>query len=271
VLEALGVADKIALELNTLGNAASRAAYREVLVRYLESHRAMLSADSIARLERNPLRILDSKDHGDRAVIGDAPLFTDSLDEESRDFFAEVQGGLDALGIPYVVSPRLVRGLDYYCHTAFEFTTEALGAQGTVLAGGRYDGLIAAMGGPEIAGVGWAAGIERLSMLIDPPPAPRPIALIPVGERAEKAALALGRDLRRQGFAVELGYRGNIKRRLARANKLHARAAIILGDDEIARGTATLRDFDTGEQSEVALAALPERLARFRGAAGDGA
>ena len=164
-----------------------------------------------------------------------------------------------------------MRGLDYYCHTAFEFTTEALGAQGTVLAGGRYDGLIAAMGGPEIAGVGWAAGIERLSMLIDPPPVPRPIALIPVGERAEKAALALGRDLRRHGFAVELGYRGNLKRRLARANKLHARAAIILGDDEIARGTATLRDFDTGEQSEVALASLPERLAPFRDTAGDGA
>jgi histidyl-tRNA synthetase len=271
VLEALGVSDKIALELNTLGNAASRAAYREELVRYLESHRAKLSADSLTRLERNPLRILDSKDHGDRAVIGDAPLFTDSLDPESGEFFAEVQGGLDALGIPYIVSPRLVRGLDYYCHTAFEFTTEALGAQGTVLAGGRYDGLIAAMGGPEIAGVGWAAGIERLSMLIDPPPTPRPIALIPVGERAEKAALALGRDLRRQGFAVELGYRGNLKRRLARANKLHARAAIILGDDEIARGAATVRDFDTGEQSEVALAALPARLAHFRASSGDGA
>ncbi len=261
-LDALGVSGQVALELNTLGNAASRAAYRELLVDYFEARRGELSRDSLDRLARNPLRILDSKNPGDRAAIAGAPTLGDSLDAESADFFASVRDGLDRLGIAYAVNPRLVRGLDYYCHTAFEFTTDALGAQGAVIAGGRYDGLVGQMGGPETPGVGWAGGIERLSMLAGAPePPPRPIALIPIGPRAEAETLVLADRLRRAGFAIELGYRGNLSRRLSRADRVNARAAVILGEDELARDMATVRDLDSGAQDEVPLAALADRLA----------
>ncbi|NQU71941.1 MAG: histidine--tRNA ligase, partial [Rhodospirillales bacterium] len=252
------------LELNTLGNTESRAAYRNVLVEYFQDHRAALSKDSLERLERNPLRILDSKNPNDREVVAGAPEFGDSLDAESSDFFAVVESGLATLGIGYVRNSRLVRGLDYYCHTAFEFTTEALGAQGAVLAGGRYDGLVGLMGGPQTAGVGWAAGVERLAMLIKDVPSPiRPIAVIPVGEDAQIHALRITNDLRQQGFTVELGYRGNLKKRLNRANKLNARIAIIIGADELAQDAVTLRDFDTGEQELVKLVELKDQLARY--------
>ena len=262
ILEELGVAGQTVLELNTLGNTESREAYRGVLVDYLEARRAELSDDSVSRLARNPLRILDSKHPGDRAVVAEAPRLGDSLDAQSADFFASVRAGLDRLGIAYVLNPRLVRGLDYYCHTAFEFTTDALGAQGAVIAGGRYDGLVAQMGGPQTAGIGWAGGIERLSMLADEPePPPRPIALVPVGPEAEAETLALADRLRRAGLVIELGYRGSLKRRLSRADRLDARAAVILGEDELARDVATVRDLDSGDQEEVALSALADRLA----------
>ena len=262
ILSELGIAAKARLELNTLGNTRSRAVYREVLVEYLSRHRNALSQDSLIRLERNPLRILDSKDPGDRAVIADAPGFGESLDAESTEFFAAVCAGLDALGIAYGLNSRLVRGLDYYCHTAFEFTPDARGAQGAVIAGGRYDGLISTMGGPETAGVGWAAGIERLALLLDgEADLARPIAVIPLGAAAETAALPLAERLRRGGFSVDLGYRGNLKRRMNRANKINARAAVIIGDDELAQNSATLRDLDSGEQTLVPLDALDGRLA----------
>ena len=264
ILEELGVAARTTLELNTLGNTDSREAYRRVLVDYLEARRDELSEESLSRLARNPLRILDSKNAGDREVVAEAPLLGDSLDAESAEFFASVRAGLDRLGIAYTLNPRLVRGLDYYCHTAFEFTTDALGAQGAVIAGGRYDGLVAQMGGPETAGIGWAGGIERLSMLADEPdPAPRPIALVPVGAEAEVETLALADRLRRAGLVIELGYRGSLRRRLSRADRLNACAAVILGEDELAREVATVRDLDSGEQEEVALSALAGRLAQF--------
>ncbi len=264
ILTDLDVYSHTTLELNTLGNSKSRAAYRKVLVEYFQDHRESLSEDSLDRLERNPLRILDSKNPKDREVVAGAPEFRDSLDAESSDFFATVLSGLDALDIGYVRNSRLVRGLDYYCHTAFEFTTEALGAQGAVLAGGRYDGLVGLMGGPQTAGVGWAAGVERLSMLIDEPPtSTRPIAIIPIGEEAQIFALRLSNDLRREGFTIELGYRGNLKRRLSRANKLNARIAIILGADELEQDAATIRDFDSGEQRLVKLVELKDQLARY--------
>ena len=264
VLDALAIRARTTLEINTLGNGASRAAYRSILVDYLQAHRGALSEDSLARLDRNPLRVLDSKDAGDRAVVAGAPSFADSLDTESRDFFAAVRDGLLRLGIDHEVNRRLVRGLDYYCHTAFEFTTEALGAQGAVIAGGRYDGLIGMMGGPRTPGIGWAGGIERLSMLSgEPEPPPRPIALVPIGAAAEAAALELAQNLRGAGFVVELGYRGNLKRRMARADRLKARAAVILGEDELAGGIATLRDLDSGEQTAVPLSALADHLTRF--------
>jgi histidyl-tRNA synthetase len=253
------------LELNTLGDAASRSAYREALVAYYRGHLDELSEDSRRRLERNPLRILDSKDEGDKRINADAPHFGDYLTDEARRFFDEVRAGLELLRIAHRVSPRLVRGLDYYCHTAFEFVTTDLGAQGTVLGGGRYDGLMALMGGPDTPGIGWAAGIERLALLIEAPAAPpRPIAVIPVGETSEAAAMKAAHELRRAGFAVDVGYSGNVARRMKRANKLGARAAVILGEDELARNAATVRDLDTGEQIEVPLAALRDRLAPFR-------
>ncbi len=167
VLRDLGILDRTVLELNTLGDGESRAAYREALVGYFSAHRDRLSADSRDRLARNPLRILDSKDPGDRRLVADAPDFGEYLNQKSRDFFSAVTEGLERLGIAYRLSPRLVRGLDYYCHTAFEFTTTHIGAQGTVLGGGRYDGLIELMGGPPTPGVGWAAGIERMAMMLE--------------------------------------------------------------------------------------------------------
>ncbi|MFQ5938995.1 MAG: histidine--tRNA ligase [Alphaproteobacteria bacterium] len=265
LIEGLGIVGESELELNSLGDGESRAAYRAALVDYLEDHRDRLSEDSLRRLEKNPLRVLDSKDKGDLRIIAAAPRIPDYLNQPSRDFFQAVSTGLDELGISYHVNPRLVRGLDYYTHTAFEFTTRALGAQGALIAGGRYDGLIEAMGGPSVPGVGWAAGIERLAMMVDSvPAAPRPVAVVPIGEAAEMAALKLAQSLRHDGFTVELGYRGNLGKRLKRANKLGACAAVLLGEDELARNAATVRDLDTGEQTEVALDSLTAHLARYR-------
>ncbi len=265
ILASLGVGQVCVLQLNTLGDTESRQAYRAALVDFFSAHRDGLSEDSRRRLERNPLRILDSKDPGDIRINADAPAFDTYLTDAARDFFAKVRGGLETLGIGYRINPRLVRGLDYYCHTAFEFVTEQLGAQGTVLGGGRYDGLMKLMGGPDAPAIGWAAGIERLALLIAEPASPsRPIAMIPLGEAGEAKAMTLAHALRLAGFTVDQAYSGNLKRRMQRANKIAARAAVILGDDELARGAATVRDLDTGEQIEVPLAQLKDRLAPFR-------
>jgi histidyl-tRNA synthetase len=264
VLDALGIGERVVLELNTLGDLESRVAYREALVDYFSTRMSELSEESRRRLQRNPLRIFDSKEETDRRVARSAPDFADYLNAESRRFFDRVRAGLDRLGISYRLNPRLVRGLDYYTHTAFEFVTTDLGAQGTVMGGGRYDGLVEMMGGPALPGVGWAAGIERLAMLIDPPlPLPSPVALVPIGEVGETAALKLAEDLRSVGFTIDLGYSGNLARRLRRANRIGATAAILLGEDELARGAATLRHLATGEQIEVPLAELPAQLGRL--------
>jgi histidyl-tRNA synthetase len=261
ILDALGIGGACVLELNTLGDTDSRQAYRSALVEYFTAHIERLSEDSRDRLGRNPLRILDSKDEGDKALVAEAPPFGDFLNAPSRDFFDTVKRGLDALGIAYTLNPRLVRGLDYYSHTAFEFITTALGAQGTVLGGGRYDGLMTTMGGPDMPAVGWAAGIERLAMLIaEPAGPPRPIAVIPIGDAAEIPALVLTQNLRKAGFTVDLGYGGNVGKRMKRANKLEARFALVLGEDELARGAVTLRDLDSGTQEEVALDNVEARL-----------
>lgn len=258
ILEKLGIADSTVLELNTLGDTDSRTAYRAALVEYFSGHLDRLSEESKDRLTRNPLRILDSKDEGDRAVVADAPVFSDFLNQESVDFFATVKESLDALGIAYTLNPRLVRGLDYYCHTAFEFTTDLLGAQSAVMAGGRYDGLIGQLGGPETPGVGWAAGIERLSMLVgsDAPAADRPVVLVPMGAAAEAKALAVAKELRAAGIRTEYAFSGNMKKRMKHANKVGAWAAVILGDDELSRGAAQFKTLDDGEQREVPLDGL---------------
>ncbi|HJP20676.1 MAG TPA: histidine--tRNA ligase [Alphaproteobacteria bacterium] len=264
ILAALGLADRVRLEINTLGDPESRTAYRQALVAYFGQHSEKLSQDSRARLERNPLRILDSKDPGDRELIPDAPRLGDYLNQHSADFYAEVRAGLEAIGVDFVHNERLVRGLDYYTHTAYEFVTDELGAQGAVIAGGRYDGLIEALGGPPTPGIGWAGGIERLAMMIAEVPAPRrPVAVVPIGDEARLPALSLAQELRRAGHVVELGFRGNLAKRLKRANKLGARAAVLLGEDELARRGATLRDLDSGEQREVPLEELTEALRHY--------
>ena len=265
VLTELSIAEGTVLELNTLGDAPSRDAYRAALVAYLRGHADALSEDSRARLERNPLRVVDSKDPRDRPIVADAPTIHAHLTPEAAAFYDAVRRNLDRFGVPYRENPRIVRGLDYYSHTAFEFVTDRLGAQGTVMGGGRYNGLVEEMGGPPTPCVGWAAGVERLSLLVEAggltPAAPRPVAVIPVGEAAEAAALDAAAALRRAGIVAEVAYKGNLKRRMERANKLGARAAVIIGEDEVAGGTAQLRDLDAGTQESVARTDLPARLA----------
>ena len=261
ILCALGVSDGTVLEINTLGDAESRAAYRAALVAFFSAHKDALSHDSRVRLEKNPLRILDSKDETDRAIVAAAPVIGEHLTAAAAAFYASVKAHLTRFGVPFRENPRIVRGLDYYSHTAFEFVTDRLGAQGTVMAGGRYNGLVEEMGGPPTPSVGWAAGIERLAMLLpEAPPAPRPVAVIPVGEVAEGPALDVLQALRRAGVVAEIAYRGNLKRRMERANRIGARAAVILGEEEIAAGVAQLRDLDAGTQERVLLAQVAARL-----------
>ncbi len=261
ILGDLGLAADVVLELNTLGDTPSRDAYRAALVGYFSAHKDALTADSQDRLLRNPMRILDSKDEGDRKLVAEAPTISAYLTDEARRFYDGVRTHLAQFGVPFVENPRIVRGLDYYSHTAFEFVTTRLGAQGTVMAGGRYDGLVAEMGGPPTPAVGWAAGIERLSMLLaEAPPRSGSVAVIPMGEACEAAALAVLQSLRAANVRAEMAYRGNMKKRMERANKIGARAVVILGEDEIARGVAAVKDLATGTQTDVALADVAHSL-----------
>lgn len=260
-LEKLGLDGAVTVEINSLGDQESRNAYRTKLVDYLKQHYDHLSEDSKNRLEKNPLRILDSKEECDKAVIANAPLYADSLNEASKQFFKDVLNGLDMLGIKYRVNNRLVRGLDYYSHTVFELTTDKLGAQGTVLAGGRYDGLVAQMGGGDVAGIGWACGVERLSMLMDEDvELPRPVAVIPVGDEVADEALKIAYHLRKSGFRVEHAYNGNLKKRMMKANKAGAFKAVIIGTDELVDNKVTVKDLDKGTQVSVKMEDLIKEI-----------
>jgi histidyl-tRNA synthetase len=261
ILKALKIAGDTVLELNTLGDKESRDAYRAALIAYFSEHRDSLSQDSLMRLERNPMRILDSKDERDRRIVADAPAIDPFLTPSAAAFFEKLQDHLIRLRVSFQRNPRIVRGLDYYGHTAFEFVTTKLGAQGTVMAGGRYDGLVAEMGGPMTPAVGWAAGIERLSMLMEAAPAaPATVAVIPIGEAAEAMAIEILQSLRGNGIRAEMAYRGNLKRRMERANRIGARAAVILGDDDIAGGVAQVKDLATGAQEAIPFSQIPSRL-----------
>ncbi|WP_338467196.1 histidine--tRNA ligase [Novosphingobium sp. ZN18A2] len=220
LLKELGIADGVTLQLNTLGDADSREAWRAALVEYFRAHKDSLSEDSQDRLERNPLRILDSKDPRDKPFTVDAPKIDDFLNGEAQDFFGKVTSGLDAAGVAWTRAPSLVRGLDYYRHTAFEFVTDQLGAQGTVLGGGRYDGLMEALGGPHTPAVGWAAGIERLAMLVgDAQSAGLEVAIAAENAEREAEALALVAAFRRSGFSAEAFTTGSVRKRYDRARK----------------------------------------------------
>ncbi|GGB19699.1 histidine--tRNA ligase [Sphingomonas metalli] len=251
----------VTLQLNTLGDAETRDVWRAALVAHFETHRDALSEDSLVRLEKNPMRILDSKDPRDRPIADAAPDIDAFLTDEARAFFEAVTGGLDAAGVRWTRNPRLVRGLDYYRHTAFEFVTDRLGAQGTVLAGGRYDGLIESLGGPPTPGVGWAAGVERLAMLVaEPAAAGVDAVIVPMGAAAEARATGLLAELRRAGLAIDMAFKGNMKRRLARADALGARHALILGDDELAAGVVQVKTLADGAQRQVPMAQAAEAL-----------
>jgi len=227
LLQELGIANGVTLELNTLGDPETREAWRASLIDYFESHKENLSEDSVARLQRNPLRILDSKDAKDRTICANAPSVDEHLTSEAADFFAAVTAGLDAAGVPWKRNERLVRGLDYYRHTAFEFVTDRLGAQGTVIAGGRYDGLIEGLGGPHTPAVGWAAGIERLAMMIDAPEAQTvDVAVVAENPAQEAEASKMAAALRRRQIAVELYVTGSPRKRYDRALKTQPSAVI---------------------------------------------
>ena len=219
LLRELGI-EGVTLQLNTLGDAETRDAWRAALVAHFAAHRDELSEDSVKRLDKNPMRILDSKDPQDRPIADAAPDIDAYLTPDARAFFNAVTGGLDAAGVAWERNARLVRGLDYYRHTAFEFVTDRLGAQGTVLAGGRYDGLIGSLGGPETPGVGWAAGVERLAMLVEVPVKAGPeLTLIANGDHSKPLAIELASYLRGTGFAVEMAFSGNEKKQFERAKK----------------------------------------------------
>jgi histidyl-tRNA synthetase len=253
----LGIADGVVLEVNTLGDAESRDAYRAALVAYFSEHREALSEDSQRRLDKNPLRIIDSKDAKDRALVAHAPTI-EALPDGQRPC---------SLGRSAPPPQELRRRLQ--CEPAhrprprllqphrFEFVTDRLGAQGTVMGGGRYDGLVEEMGGPPTPSVGWAGGIERLAMLLKQggnlPPAERPIHVIPVTEAEEAQALAILQALRTAGLAAEMTYRGNLKRRMERANKVKAPFVVILGEEELVRNVVRVRDLDNARQYDVKL------------------
>jgi len=268
----LGLADAVTLQLNSLGSSEARARYRDALVVYLQQRFEQLDEDSQRRLTTNPLRILDSKNAQTQALLADAPTLHDYLDEESRVHFEGLKARLDAVGIAYEINPKLVRGLDYYGRTVFEWVTDKLGAQGTVCAGGRYDGLVSQFGGKPTPGVGFAMGVERLVLLLETlelvPEAlnPTPHAYIcAFGEAAELAALALAERLRDELPGLRLLVNaggGSFKSQFKKADKSGARYALILGDDELAGrvvGCKPLRD--DSEQQSIAWDALPERLA----------
>jgi len=261
ILSRLGVADKCILTINTLGDTESRLAYRQALVEYLSAFRGQLSEDSQRRLDLNPLRILDSKDEGDIALLVDAPRLDHYLNADSKAHFDAVRRYLDAAEIPAIINPRLVRGLDYYGHTTVAFITDALGAQGTVMAGGRYDGLAAMLDGGDLSGGGWAAGIERLAMLADVPPQ-QAVNVMMIGMSDDHMArlFPLAVSLRQQGLRVETGYAPHLGKQMKRADRIEARHVVILGDDEAARGVAILRSMVDGAQTEVALVDLVAHL-----------
>ncbi|HEY0116181.1 MAG TPA: histidine--tRNA ligase [Allosphingosinicella sp.] len=245
LLDELGISGRIELKLNTLGDPATRDAWRAALLEHFRSRQNDLSLESQKRLATNPLRILDSKEHQDWPIVDAAPVVDDYLTAEAADFFGKVTAGLDAAGVKWTRDPRLVRGLDYYRHTAFEFVTEDLGAQSAVLAGGRYDGLIESLGGPHTPAVGWAAGIERLGMLIERGTPELILAVVPDKPELSEATANLVTRLRARGLAVEVAYRGTAKRQIELAKKRGRRGAIIVRGDPFTLGGTHLSYFET--------------------------
>ena len=268
LLRELGI-EGVTLHLNTLGDGDSREAWRAALVDHFAGVRDELSEDSQERLEKNPLRILDSKDRRDQRFVADAPKIDQFLSDEARAFFEAVTGGLDAAGVKWTRAESLVRGLDYYRHTAFEFIPDEgseaagkLGSQSTILGGGRYDGLMESLGGAPTPAVGWAAGIERLAMLVDEDKAlwsdDWTVAVIPIGDDAANEAQQIVAALRNESISCEYAFKGNMKKRMQKASAAGARYALLLGEDEIANGVVTVRDMKSGEQAPMKREWIPQ-------------
>ena len=269
LLKELGIHDGVTLQLNTLGDTPSRDAWRAALVGYFNDHKGVLSEDSLSRLEKNPLRILDSKDPKDRPVADAAPVIDDYLSGEAQDFFGAVTAGLDAAGVAWTRNAALVRGLDYYRHTAFEFVTDRLGAQGTVLGGGRYDGLIENLGGPATPAVGWAAGIERLAMLLDAPTGREmTFAVVADAPELDEEAQRVANKLRREGVPVFRSFKTNPKRQIESARKANVDGLLFIRPGQqlhithVQGSPYALRDLIT-----KALAHVPDG---YQAASGDG-
>jgi len=256
----LGIAEHVTLELNSIGSLDARANYREALVAFLEQHKDQLDEDCKRRMYSNPLRVLDSKNQQVQALLNDAPELADYLDDESREHFSGLCKLLKAVGIPYTINQRLVRGLDYYNRTVFEWVTNSLGAQGTVCAGGRYDGLVEQLGGRATPAVGFAMGLERLVLLVqavNPEFTADPVVdiyLVASGAETQSAALNLAERLRNEFPGVKLMTNhggGNFKKQFARADKWGARVALVLGESEVANHTVVVKDLRSGEQTAV--------------------
>lgn len=260
ILKELGLHTEVILNINTLGDTESRTAYRTALVEYLQKYKNDLSNDSQDRLDRNPLRILDSKDEHDQKILDKAPLFQDYLNDESKAYFDHVKAYLNELHIPHVHNQKLVRGLDYYSHTAFEFVTNSLGAQGTVLGGGRYDGLMKQMGGPDISGIGWGAGIERLCLMMKKTSSSKKklITLVPASDQEEPFTFRLAQTLRAAGLCIDIGYSGNMSKRLKKASQNNSIAAVIIGADEIASHSVQVKFLNESRQETIPLSQLAD-------------
>ncbi|ASI47410.1 MAG: histidine--tRNA ligase [Anaplasma ovis] len=258
ILGALGLRSSVCLEINSLGGQDSILKYRNGLLKYFEKHEHALSEDSRRRLQTNPLRILDSKDRGDAAILCGAPVIEDFYDDESKMMFDGVMRQLENLGIPYTVNPKLVRGLDYYCGVVFEFKTTHLGSQDAVIAGGRYDKLVASMGGGDVPAVGFAGGVERLASLVAYNHNTRfSVAFLPLGEEAVKYAIRFAHELRGRGIRVLCdGAVKKLKTSLKNADRSGADLALILGDEEIAKGEVLCRHMATGLQETVSMGKL---------------
>ncbi|WP_330148861.1 histidine--tRNA ligase [Shewanella xiamenensis] len=271
--EKLGITEHVTLELNTLGDPAERAAYREALIAFLEQHKDKLDEDSQRRMYSNPLRVLDSKDPQVQSILGDAPALMDYLGEESSQHFAQLRELLDAVGIQYRVNPRLVRGLDYYNRTVFEWVTNSLGSQGTVLAGGRYDGLVAQLGGKETPAVGFAMGLERIVLLLETLaltqdiPAEVDVYVAAMGDNCLVEAIKVAQELRSALPTLRVMSHcggGNLKKQMKRADKSGAQVALLIGEEELAEGVVTVKYLrNDNEQQRVARNALSAFLAEL--------
>ena len=254
ILKKLNLQARCELQINTLGDVESRNSYREALVKFLTPLKDQLSEDSKTRLEKNPLRILDSKDENDKILIATAPAMEDFMTANTKIFFKTVLEGLTKLNIPFKVNPKLVRGLDYYCHTVFEFVTTELGAQGALLAGGRYDGLVETLGGAKTPGVGWASGVDRLADMCEKTLVienKKPVSIISLGDRALSEGLLIASHLRNKNIYCEVFMSGNFKKKLERANKLETEKAILIFEQDNNQLEFKIKDFKTGEEKVV--------------------